>query len=175
MCCPDAQLFYMETAPGTVPQPQHPRPPDGGRVDSRPLAETFRANARRWKRWRALGRADMAAGVMTALAIIFLATSLLRGPPEAGNPAGFVMIAPLVAVGFFIALIAMFLERERHGLVRALLSVGTVVLAIAAWIYAGRVPIGTLTVAYWIPAVLGAASAIIIARAKLAVARLKAG
>jgi len=108
--------------------------------------------------------------VMTDLAIIFLAASLLRGPPKAGNPAGFVMIAPLVAVGFFVALIAMFLERERHGLVRALLSMGTVVLVVAAWAYAGRVSTGALIVAYWIPAVLGAASAIVIARAKRTVA-----
>lgn len=112
----------------------------------------------------------MVAASLTAVAILFLAATLFRGPPRAGNPTGFVDLAPLVAADFLVALIAMFLELERHGPVRALLSIGTAVLAVAAIAYAGRVPTAELILAYWIPAVLGAAAAIVIARVKRAVA-----
>ena len=146
---------------GRLPGAVGPNAPASPRIGDRAVA-----SARRWRRWRVLGRADRAAAGMVALAIVLTGLSLLRGPPDLGNPAGFVVIAPLVAVAFLIALIAMFLERERHGLVRALLILSTAILFIAGIAYEGRAPTGTLIFAYWLPAILGVASLIAIARAK---------
>jgi hypothetical protein len=132
-------------------------------------AASRRAIERRWKRWRVLGRADRLAAGLTALAIVLTAASLLRGPPPTDALQGFVMLAPLVSVLFVIALIAMFLERERHGLVRALLGLGAGVLIAGGLSYANRAPPGTLITAYWVPAALVLFSLFAIGRAKRAV------
>ena len=117
-----------------------------------------------------LGRADRVAAGLTALAILLTAASLLQGPPPFPSLQGFVVIAPLVAVLLMVALIAMFLERERHGLVRALLGVGTFALVATGLAYADRAPPGALLVAYWIPAALVLAALWVIVRAKREVA-----
>lgn len=105
---------------------------------------------------------------MTGLAILLTAGSLFAGPPRDGNPAGFILIAPLAGVVFFIALVAMFLELERNGLVRALLVIGAAVLAVTAIAYSGQVAAGRLLVAYWIPAILALVSAMVLLRGKRA-------
>ena len=106
---------------------------------------------------------------MTALAIVLTAASLLQGPPPYPSLQGFVVLAPLVSVLLVTALIAMFLERERHGPVRALLGVGAFVLVATGLAYADRAPSGALILAYWIPAALVLLSLLVIVRAKRAV------
>jgi hypothetical protein len=71
-----------------------------------------------------------------------------------------------MGVLFFVALVVMFLELERHGLVRTLLAVGAAVLALTAIACSGKVAPGRLLVAYWLPAILALLSAIILLRAK---------
>jgi|GEM_PF-2726882 len=126
------------------------------------------AARRRWKRWGILARTDKASAILSALAILLTSGSLFAGPPGEGNPAGFILIAPLVGVVFFIALVAMFLELERNGLVRALLAIGAGVLAVTAIAYSGKVAAGRLLVAYWVPAILALVSAIVLLRGKRA-------
>lgn len=123
---------------------------------------------RRWRRWGVLARADKASSILSGLAILLTAGSLFAGPPSEGNPPGFIVVAPLVGVIFFIALVAMFLELERHGLVRALLAIGAAILAVAALAYSGRAAPERLLIAYWIPAILALISAIVLVRGKRA-------
>jgi hypothetical protein len=106
---------------------------------------------------------------MTALAIVLTAASLLHGPPPYPSLLGFVVLAPLDSVLLVIALIAMFLERDRHGLVRAVLGVAALILLATGLAYADRAPTGALIMAYWIPAALVLLSLLVIVRARRAV------
>ncbi len=111
---------------------------------------------RPWAQWEVLARGDIVASILGAIAIVLTAGSLLWGPPSTrmGNPSAFVWTAPLVAAVFFVAMVAMFVERDRHGVARALFGGGALVLAIAAMLFLGAVPLGRLIAFYWSPAIL---------------------
>jgi len=119
-----------------------------------------------WRRWGVMGQADKIAAGLNALATALCAMPLYFGPPQEGNPLSFALVAPLVAAGFFVALVAQFLERDnRHGLVRALLAGGAVVLAIAGVAFAGDVGAGRLLFFYWVPAVIAILAATVLQKA----------
>jgi hypothetical protein len=119
-----------------------------------------------WRKWSVLGKADRQSAVLNAVATALTAGALYWGSPQMGNPLAFAIIAPLVGAGFFIALIAQFLERDnRHGLVRALLAGGAAVLAVTGVAYAGDVEAGRILLFYWAPAILAIMGAILLQRA----------
>ena len=122
---------------------------------------------RPWAKWDVLSRGDIVAGLLTAVAIFFTAGSLFGGPPNAhaANPAGFVWVAPLVGAVFFIALLAMFAERERHGVGRVLLAAGSAALAVAGFVFMHQVTAARLVLFYWVPAILGICAALALVQA----------
>jgi hypothetical protein len=115
-----------------------------------------------------LSRGDKLAALLNAVATVLTATVLYGAPNlhEAGVPRGFTALAPLVGAVFFVALVGMFLERKRHGMARALLAFGSVVLAIGGIVFAGVAPAGRLLVAYWAPAILGIIAATVLVKAR---------
>jgi peptidoglycan/LPS O-acetylase OafA/YrhL len=121
---------------------------------------------RSWRGWGVLGKADKLTALLNVVATALCAMPLYWGPPQEGNPLGFALAAPLVAAGFFVALVAQFLEHDnRHGIVRALLAGGAVILAIAGIVFAGEVPTGRLLLFYWVPAILAMLAATLLQKA----------
>jgi hypothetical protein len=149
----------MEANVRTSDQTRRTRRPDG--TLGPPLK-------RPWAQWDVLARGDIVASVLGAVATLLTAGSLFWGPPASrlANPAGFVWTAPLVAVLFFIAMVAMFVERERHGIARALFGGGALILAIAAIVFMGEAPPGRLVAFYWLPAILAVGSGLALTRSK---------
>jgi hypothetical protein len=116
-----------------------------------------------------LARADKWAASLVSIGIVLTAGPLLAGPPGAGNPGAFVVVAPVVGVvGLFVALVAMFLERERRGVVRGLLLASAIALAICAMAYAGSVSARRLLAFYWAPAILSLLAAMVLVWGKRA-------
>ena len=117
-----------------------------------------------WAGWDLMEKADDVAALLAAVAIGLSAGSLFRGQSVAFTVPGFVAIAPLVGAGMFIALVAMFLERERHGVARIIFAIGATVLAISGVYFSGRVALARVVFFYWVPAVLAIAAAVVLSR-----------
>lgn len=122
-----------------------------------------------WAKWHVLAFADRVAALHAGAAIILSATALFFGPGvDAQGQHGFPMFAPFGGALFLIALIDMFLERDRHGLARGLLAMGAAFLAVVAAWFNRNVDAGKLWVAYWIPALLAVSAALILTWGKRA-------
>ena len=115
-----------------------------------------------WAQWDVLSRGDARAGVLAAAAIFCTAGSLFQGSSQGrpDNPVGFIWVAPLTGALFFVALIAMFTERERHGFARILLATGSAVLAVSGFYFMREVSAARLAVCYWLPAILAISGAL---------------
>lgn len=107
----------------------------------------------------------MGAGVLAAAAIILCAGPLM-GAGSTDAPATYVWVAPLTAAAFLVALVAMFAQRERHGLARALFTAGATVLAAVGVLLLQEIRPGLLLAFYWAPAILALSAAVILAAAR---------
>jgi hypothetical protein len=116
-----------------------------------------------WAKWHVLAFADKVAALHASAAILLASTSLFFGPgTNAAGNRGFALFAPFAAAIFLIALIAMFLERERHGLARGLLALGSAFLAVVAAWFTGQIAPEKLFLAYYVPALLGITATLIL-------------
>ncbi len=148
-------------------EPGH-RSPDNEELSSRRLPREDGSLGpplrRPWRRWDILAKADITAAILTAVATLF--TSFVMFRFEDGGPGQmpwlFSIIAPLMGVVFFIALIAQFVERERHGIARALLVGAAVVLAASGVAFTGRAGPGLVLLSYWVPALLAVGAATVL-------------
>ena len=121
-----------------------------------------------------LARGDMIASGLAAAATLLAAGALFFGPPRLSNPPAFIWIAPLAAAVFFVAMVAMWLERERHGVARVLCAIGAIALGVGGLALAGAVPPMRLLLFYWLPALCGMGAAVALTRAKRQVKEAKA-
>jgi peptidoglycan/LPS O-acetylase OafA/YrhL len=117
-----------------------------------------------WRRQRVLTRADYGALALLAGASLLCVGALFRGNTTLDTSAGFVWVAPLIALGFVFALFGIWMEQERHGLVRAFAVGGAVALAVAGAIFAGEAPASQLVLFYWVPAILAMLAALVVER-----------
>jgi hypothetical protein len=122
-----------------------------------------------WAKWHVLAFADKVAALHVGAAIALTSTALLfgRGLNASGN-GGFPLFAPFAGAIFLIALVAMFLERERHGLARGLLALGSAFLAVVAAWFGKQAGTEKLLIAYWVPALLGISAVLILTWGKRA-------
>ncbi len=147
------------------PSMQQPQPELSNRRLPREDGSAGPPLLRPWRRWAILGRADIVAAILTAVATFF--TGLVMFYPESSSgslPSAYSVVAPLMGVVFFIALIAQFVERERHGIARALLISASVILAVSGVVFSGQVGAGRVLFSYWIPALIAVAAAIVLIR-----------
>src|SRR5690349_19142411 len=110
-----------------------------------------------------VNRVDYLAGTLLTIAAVLCAGSLfVKG--GAGLRA-FSWVAGLVALGFFAAMIGLWLEplRRRHGYVRPLALAGAAVLAGSGLAFIRSRPALTL-LSYWLPAALAVLSALVLSR-----------
>lgn len=107
--------------------------------------------------------ADTAAAPLIALAIVLCGSAVVRGH-HTQSAVWFRAISPLIAGAFFVALLSMFAERVRHGLVRVLLVGGGLVLGAAGFALLPEAPWSRLVAGYAVPAILAWVAAGVIAR-----------
>ncbi|MGQ0504022.1 MAG: hypothetical protein ACT4TC_01755 [Myxococcaceae bacterium] len=120
---------------------------------------------RPWKQWDILARADIGAALLTTGAIFFTALSVFEPSGPTGSlPTAYSVIAPLMGVGFFVALITQFLERERHGIARGILIGAAVILVASGIALTPKVGPGFVLLTYWTPALLAVGAALVLLR-----------
>ncbi len=142
------------------------RPDVSTRTVQRPDGTAGPALRRPWARWDVLAKGDTTAAILAAVATVLCAGALIWPHDPALDPGLFRMGAPLVGAVFFVALVTMFVARERHGIARSLLALGAVALAVIGLVSMGQVAATRVVVFYWVPAVLAMVATLALGRAK---------
>ncbi len=112
-----------------------------------------------------------AALCLSVAAFLALASGFQQLTPQ--RPAS-LLIAPPIAAGIFtLGLVAMVMERQRHGLVRTLSLVGAGWLCVWALLLAHQAAFSRLLLFFILPAALAAMAAVQLSHARRAVRRVE--
>ncbi len=115
---------------------------------------------------------DLGAALCLAVAaFLALASGFQQLTPQ--RPAS-LLIAPPIAAGIFtLGLVAMVMERQRHGLVRTLALVGAGWLCVWGLLLAHQAAFSLLMLFFFLPAALAALAAVQLSRARREVRRVE--
>jgi hypothetical protein len=118
-------------------------------------------------RWDLLARRDGKAALILVVAAFLSLLAAFQGPAPDQSVAYFV-VSPISAGLYGLGLLAMFLEEDRHGLVRGLSGAGAILQVLTAIAVRGNAPATGIFLFYWVPAALSVIAAITLARSRTA-------
>ena len=111
------------------------------------------------RRFDVLILGDLAAALLLVAATFLAAGSLLQDfNPD--WPTSYALVPPLASLMFALGLLAMYLLRDRRGIVRVLSALGAGMLGVWAMALDGEVDARRLFAFYWVPALLAITGAI---------------